>query len=241
MPRGRPKKIVESPVEPIIETKKTGRGRTKNVQSPEKMVNNLKNITKEKPKEKVFDTKKILLIVDMQNDFITGSLANKAAEKIVNPICEFIKNYDGEIIFTQDTHHDDDYLDSFEGKRLPIKHCIVDTEGWQINKKLTDAAENAGHQIRTAWKFYFGGGENIYNVIYNNFKEAPDILDIVGTCTDICVVSNALQLRSLYPDTEINVYANLCAGLTTKKHNAALEVMRSCQINIIEDEIEKTL
>lgn len=218
MPRGRPRK------NPIVETK------TETINIPV-----IENKTEENIETTTFNTKKILLIIDMQNDFITGTLANKAAEKIVNPICEFINNYDGEIIFTQDTHHDEDYLESFEGKKLPVKHCIVNTDGWKIHKKLIEATEKSGRTVKTAWKFYFGGGENIHNVIYNHFHETPEVIDMVGTCTDICVVSNALQLRTLYPDTEINVYGNLCAGLTTQKHKAALEVMRSCQINVIED------
>ena len=240
MPRGvyerKPKNVAE---EKKVETVKKGRGRPAKTEPAEKPKMTILDITPKKeetdiPKEtpkKVFKNGMVAVIIDMQNDFIDGSLANPAAQKIVSPICEFIKKAQCDILFTQDTHHED-YLNTFEGKRLPVPHCIDETEGWKINKKLIKATEESGRAVSTAMKFYFGDGENIADRIEKEFG-IPKYIYLLGTCTDICVVSNALQLRSIYPDATIVVYEDLCAGLTPEAHKAALTVMKNCQIDVL--------
>ena len=164
-----------------------------------------------------------LIVVDMQNDFITGSLGSAAAEKIVSNVVEKANREWDHIIFTQDTHLHN-YLNTFEGQNLPIKHCIFGTEGWEICKSLKEIADrNTTVQKNT---FGFLDWKDI-------LKEKNDVIEVCGLCTDICVVSNALILRATFPFTRIVVDSSCCAGTTPEKHEAALEVMRSCQIEVI--------
>lgn len=174
----------------------------------------------------------LLIVVDMQNDFIDGSLANPAAQAIVKPICEFINAYDLDVLFTRDTH-EADYLETFEGKRLPVTHCIKGTEGWKVNSQIFNVVTQKALANKIAMlsvdKPTFGY-RDWFDVRLNNY----DAFAVVGTCTDICVVSNVLALKAAYPSKPITVYSNLCAGLTSEKHEAALEVMRSCQVDVEE-------
>ena len=177
---------------------------------------------------------KILVIVDMQNDFINMALANKDAEAVVKPIVELTKNYN-DIILTRDTHYSN-YMETQEGRKLPIPHCIYGTEGWDINMEILNAVDKKN--IAFLDKPNFGATEDaIRNAIYKDLLIAQnakiDSIDIVGTCTDICVVSNALTIKHMFPETEVNIIANCCAGLTPEKHEHALDVMTSCQCNII--------
>ncbi len=168
--------------------------------------------------------KKALIVIDMQNDFVTGSLANEAAQAIVKPIINKISAYQGTVIATRDTHTVD-YLKTPEGKALPVEHCIINTEGWQIVDKIKEAIEKKKDK-RIIDKPTFG--------LVRDWKLGTyDCVEIVGTCTDICVVSNALILKALYPELKVKVIAELCAGLTPEKHAAALEVMKSCQIEVV--------
>lgn len=172
--------------------------------------------------------KKILIIIDMQNDFITGSLANEDAQKIVKPICKYVEKFDGDYIYlTRDTHGTD-YLKTPEGKKLSIEHCIKNTEGWKINSDIEKeiSISNKPHVIIN--KPTFGSLEWLKR---KDLKRA-EIL-ICGTCTDICVVSNALIIKAAYPQANVKVLGKLCAGLTKEKHKAALETMKSCQIEVI--------
>ncbi len=166
---------------------------------------------------------KTLIVVDMQNDFITGSLGTKEAQDIVqkvkNKITEYQKRGD-EIIFTRDTHQPD-YLNTPEGKKLPVEHCIEGTKGWQI----ADGLEVDGAKYIDKPTF----GWTHWND--RTFEE----IEMVGLCTDICVVSNALILKATFPDVEITVDASCCAGVTSATHNAALETMKMCQINVISE------
>lgn len=179
---------------------------------------------------------KVLIIVDMQNDFIDGTLANRAAQECVQPICEYIKNFakdydtdDISIICTMDTHHDD-YMKTSEGLKLPVKHCIVNTPGWLINNQIRDTLSKIPDEVAVDYvcKSTFG-----YIEWCDHISEDIDEIHLVGTCTDICVVSNALILKTYFPEAEIIVHDNMCAGLTKEKHKAALEVMKSCQIEVI--------
>ena len=179
---------------------------------------------------------KTLIVVDMQNDFIDGALANPAAQAIVPEMTDFIANFKGEIIFTRDTHYTD-YLLTQEGRILPVPHCIIDTEGWHIRNVLKDAAaERCDKDPEMRYDFYVVDKEN-----FGDITELADCIDeyytdeiyICGTCTDICVISVALNLKARFPEIKMYCIADLCAGLTPEKHVAALEVMRSCQIEVI--------
>jgi nicotinamidase-related amidase len=167
---------------------------------------------------------KALIVVDMQNDFIDGSLANPAAQAIVDPIIKKIKEFDGRVIFTQDTHYSN-YCKTQECKKLPIEHCKIGTPGWEIHSDILQAVtgRNFVHMIRKETFGYINWRDII--------RDCEEII-ICGTCTDICVVSNALIIKAMYPETKITVLKDLCAGLTPEKHEAALEVMRSCQIDV---------
>ena len=185
--------------------------------------------------------KKVLVVVDMQNDFVTGSLGSPEAQAIVPRIVDKIDECgDNEylIVFTQDTHYND-YLNSLEGKYLPVKHCILGTEGHKLIPEIT---KFYNYDIIEKESF---GSNDWWNCLAENFSimgNAPNIpwyddiqFEIVGLCTDICVVSNALILRSLFPNCEIIVHADCCAGTTPERHKAALEVMRSCQIQVVNE------
>ena len=167
---------------------------------------------------------KFFIVIDMQNDFCTtGPLRNAAAVAVIPRIkteLEKAKAEGAKIIFTRDTHFEDTYETSGEGKHLPHKHCIKDTEGWQIVPEL----DTTGAGIIDKLHFGYAGWDKII---------APgDEVTMVGTCTDICVVSNALAIKMI-ENVEVNIIADCCAGLSPEKHDAALEVMASCQCNII--------
>ncbi len=164
---------------------------------------------------------KTLIVIDMQNDFIDGSLGTKEAvaivEKVKNKIDEYKRNGD-EIIFTRDTHMEN-YLDTPEGKKLPVKHCIKGTNGWQIKDSLvTDGAK-----IIDKPSFGYTAWDEM------EFEE----IELVGLCTDICVVSNALILKAQFPNAKISVDSSCCAGVTPQTHAAALETMKMCQIEVM--------
>ena len=174
--------------------------------------------------------KTCLVIVDMQNDFIDRSLANQTAKDIIPIIVDEIENgeYD-HIVFTQDTHTPN-YLNTPEGKALPIEHCIKNTEGWNINDEIMKAALIGECEISWFEKPTFGSLG-----LLSHIQAQGDFDEIImcGTCTDICVISNALILKTLKPDLKITVLGKSCAGVTPEKHEAALNVMDSCQINVI--------
>ena len=175
---------------------------------------------------------KTLIVVDMQNDFIDGALANPAAAAIVEPMVEYIKNFEGNVIFTQDTHYHD-YLKTQEGRNLPIPHCMYNTEGWEINDELFQAVlddKRKNFDWCAVDKESFGDSSAIEDELIG---ENIDEIYLCGTCTDICVISVALNLKAFDPEVKMYCIANLCAGLTPEKHAAALEVMRSCQIVVI--------
>ena len=190
------------------------------------------------------EKRKILVVVDCQNDFITGSLGTKEAQAIVPNVVEKIKNHYGWIIATQDTHFRD-YPLTQEGRNLPIKHCIKGTDGWQIHREIMRAIEDHYGDYTVKPKFTFGEIKDLISFdfvgndgfIYTCVPDDGDIesIEIVGLCTDICVISNALILKARYPETKIIVDAACCAGVTPATHRAALEVMKMCQIEVIND------
>lgn len=171
--------------------------------------------------------KKILVVVDMQNDFIDGALGTKEAQAIVDNVVKKIESFDGAIYVTYDTHFED-YMETNEGKNLPVCHCVRDTEGWQLNDKVK-AALDKKESYTEVEKITFGSIDLPFVLAEENEMDDAEI-ELVGLCTDICVVSNALILKANYPDTDIYVDSSCCAGVTPEKHQAALETMRSCQI-----------
>jgi nicotinamidase-related amidase len=171
--------------------------------------------------------KKTLIVVDMQNDFVYGPLGTDEARAIVPNVKKKIEEYrerDDDIIFTLDWH-EDYYLDTHEGRYLPVEHCMADTDGSRIVNEL-EMQDDEMYVTKNAFGTYEW---RWYSHIFDGNAE------LVGVCTDICVVSNALILRSMYPEMDIAVDASCCAGTTPGKHKAALEVMKSCHIDIINE------
>ena len=175
--------------------------------------------------------KKILIVVDMQNDFIDGALGTAEAQAIVAPAAERIracKAAGDTVLATLDTHFDD-YMNTPEGKKLPVPHCIKGTQGWEIRREITDAM---GACILVE-KPTFGSTE-LPAIVAREAEGAQQLsIELIGLCTDICVVSNALMLKAHFPAAEMTVTAACCAGVTPEKHLAALETMRSCQIDVV--------
>lgn len=184
--------------------------------------------------------KKILVIVDMQNDFIDGPLGTPEARAIVDNVCA--KICEGEwdhIYYTLDTHFINTYSYTQEGKKLPVKHCIYSTPGWLLNTDVMLAiAPKEGYEKIEKGTF---GSTSLIGAIghlveyCDEYVESDIELTLVGVCTDICVISNALLLKAHYPEIKIVVDASCCAGSTPEKHRMALEVMKSCQIDIVND------
>lgn len=171
-----------------------------------------------------------LIVVDMQNDFIDGVLGSKEAQEIITKVHQKIRNFQGKIIFTQDTHHQD-YLDSQEGKYLPIKHCIKGSLGWKLHQKIEEVRENKNGVVYE--KSQFASVELARDLVKENIMQKIDSIELIGICTDICVISNAILLKAFLPETLIKVDANCCAGVTPQSHKDALHTMKSCQIEII--------
>lgn len=174
--------------------------------------------------------KKFLIVVDMQKDFVDGALGTEEAVKIVPFVTEKIKSHDGEIIVTYDTHFEN-YMDTAEGKKLPVPHCIKGTAGWELDMDVAKALE--GKSYVTIEKLTFGAVD-LPALVRTMAKNEDFSVEIIGLCTDICVVSNALILKAAFPEAEISVDANCCAGVTVDSHKAALLTMQFCQIDIKE-------
>lgn len=173
--------------------------------------------------------KNILIVVDIQNDFVDGALGTAEAVAIVNNAAKKIKEFNGEIFITYDTHFEN-YMESAEGEKLPVPHCIKGTYGWEINQDIAESLE--GKNFTKVEKYTFGSTE-LPNLIKKVVKNEDFDITLIGLCTDICVVSNALILKANFPEKEIYVDASCCAGVTPETHNAALSTMKMCQINVI--------
>lgn len=173
--------------------------------------------------------KKVLVVVDMQNDFVDGALGTKEAVGIVDSVVSKIKNFDGKIFATLDTHYHD-YMETSEGKKLPVPHCIRMTNGWLLNEKVMMALSDKDY--KTIEKRTFGSTKLVNEI--RRIKGNEDIaIEFVGLCTDICVVSNVLLLKAYFPEVKMTVDASCCAGVTSESHNAALTTMKMCQIDVI--------
>ena len=168
----------------------------------------------------------ILIVVDMQKDFIDGALGTAEAVAIVPAVVDKVQNFKGDILFTRDTHFEN-YMETQEGKNLPVPHCIKDTEGWQICPVLEELRKTEAIDKLTF------GSKDLVGVL----KEEENIEEItfVGLCTDICVISNVMVVKAFYPEIPLVVDAKGCAGVTVQSHLNALEAMKMCQVKVINE------
>ncbi|MDY4641756.1 MAG: isochorismatase family cysteine hydrolase [Erysipelotrichaceae bacterium] len=164
---------------------------------------------------------RILIVVDMQNDFVSGSLGTAEAKSIVDNVRAKLESFDGDVIFTRDTHNEN-YLKSNEGKHLPVEHCIKGSYGWEIIDELKPYVN------KVIDKPTFGSTELIDYLKTKNY----DSFELCGLCTDICVVSNALLIKANFYEAKVSVDSACCAGVTVESHNAALKTMQMCQIEV---------
>ena len=171
--------------------------------------------------------RKILIVVDMQNDFIDGALGTAEAVSIVEPVINKIKSFEGEVLFTRDTHFEG-YLQTQEGANLPVEHCIRGTHGWQIRDEI-----DALRKTEAIDKVTFGSNTLFELLEDENAKERIDEITLIGLCTDICVISNAIGIKAFLPEVKITVDSKCCAGVTPESHQNALEAMKMCQIQIL--------
>lgn len=169
---------------------------------------------------------KVLIVVDMQNDFIDGSLGTLEAVRIVPNVVEKIRAWDGPVYATQDTHYEN-YLQTQEGRALPVEHCIQNTSGWQIAPAVRVAL---GQDAVCLTKPTFGSRELAEALA--KLEEPIEEIELIGLCTDICVISNALLVKAFLPEAEVAVDAACCAGVTTESHKNALAAMKVCQITV---------
>lgn len=170
--------------------------------------------------------KHVLAVIDMQNDFIDGALGTKEAEAIVEKVTAQIRDFEGEVVYTRDTHFED-YLRTQEGAKLPVEHCMKETEGWQIREEVRKAHTG---EAKIFDKPTFGSVE-----LAEYLKDMTDLesVTIIGLCTDICVISNALVIKAFLPEVTVRVNADCCAGVTPESHRNALEAMKMCQVEIV--------
>ncbi len=173
--------------------------------------------------------KQVLIVVDMQKDFVDGALGTAEAAAIVPAAAEKIRRFDGELFVTLDTHHDN-YMETSEGRNLPVPHCIKGTPGWELDAQIAAALE--GKRYTAVEKPTFGS-----TALPELIREAAGedcAIELIGLCTDICVISNALLLKAHFPECSVAVDAACCAGVTPESHSAALVTMRMCQIQVME-------
>ena len=169
----------------------------------------------------------ILVVVDMQNDFVSGALGSKAAEEIVAPMKDRILSFDGKVIYTRDTH-EKDYMSTEEGKNLPVPHCIKGTWGWEIVDPLKDIRESMVIDKPTF-------GSTVLGEVLRGLDEKETVASVtlMGLCTDICVISNAMVAKAFLPNAHIIVDASLSRGVSDSSHRTALQAMKGCQIEIV--------
>ena len=179
-------------------------------------------------RREMYHMKQFLVVVDMQKDFVDGALGTAEAVAIVPAAVEKIQSYDGEIFVTYDTHFDD-YLTTEEGKHLPVPHCIYGTPGWELDARIGEVVEAVPHFKLQKYTF---GSTSLPHLMLEVADGEDFSIELIGLCTDICVVSNALILKAEFPEAPIRVDASCCAGVTPALHEAALHTMQSCQIEI---------
>ena len=166
--------------------------------------------------------KKLLIVVDMQKDFVDGALANPNAQAIVPAVTEFVKNWKDDVLFTRDTHTEA-YMDTLEGKKLPIIHCVKGTPGWEIIDELKPFVKDViDKPVFGSWEL----GERIR-------EDGYDDVTLIGVCTGICVISNAAIVRAANPETNVRVMKDLCACITPETHQIALDAMKTFQVDVL--------
>lgn len=172
---------------------------------------------------------KVLVVVDMQKDFIDGALGTPEAQAIVPKVIEKIKEFDGRVLATRDTH-EENYMETQEGKNLPVPHCIKNTDGWEIHPEIAVLTETPIDKPTF-------GSTGLGQVLkaYHEQEEAIESITLIGLCTDICVISNALLLKAYLPEIPVIVDASCCAGVTPESHKQALGAMKMCQIEIVNE------
>jgi nicotinamidase-related amidase len=175
--------------------------------------------------------KQVLVVVDMQKDFVDGALGTSEAVAIVENVAKKIRTFEGEIFVTYDTHFEN-YRETAEGAKLPVPHCIKGTAGWELNATVAEAL--VGKRYTAVEKITFGSTE-LPKLVKAAVGEEDFSITLIGLCTDICVVSNALILKANFPEKDVCVDAACCAGVTVDTHNAALTTMKMCQINVLVD------
>lgn len=171
---------------------------------------------------------RVLIVVDMQKDFISGALGTEEAESIVSCAVDKINSFDGDIMVTYDTH-DDRYMETQEGKKLPVPHCIKGEDGWELDERIQEALSRREY---TAFEKPTFGSAELMDHIRKSYDPGDIEIELIGVCTDICVISNALLAKANFPETAVSVDAGCCAGVTPQTHREALDVMRMCQVDI---------
>lgn len=172
--------------------------------------------------------KKLLIVVDMQKDFVDGALGSPEAVAIVPNVVKKIENFRGDIIVTYDTH-EENYMDTQEGKHLPVPHCIGGTPGWALDERVQAALDQKTYTVIEKPTF---GSTALMDLIKTVYDPAELEIELIGLCTDICVVSNALLLKASFLETPVSVDSSCCAGVTPESHNAALLTMKMCQVQV---------
>ena len=175
---------------------------------------------------------KYLIVIDMQKDFVTGALGTKEAQAILPNVIariEAAKAAGETVLYTLDTH-ETDYMNTAEGRKLPVPHCIKGTDGWQLDAKVQAALANKAYRVIEKPTF---GSTELPEYIKVNYSNTEVEFELIGLCTDICVVSNALMLKANFIESKVSVDASCCAGVTVESHNAALTTMKMCQVNVI--------
>lgn len=173
--------------------------------------------------------KKILVVVDMQNDFIDGALGTAEAAAIVDKAVHKIRSYPADCIYATRDTHGKDYLKTSEGKYLPVEHCVKGTKGWEIRQEAAEAMPQAVIVDKPTF-----GSEELAQKLWEESQKDEIEIELVGLCTDICVITNALLLKTRLPEVRISVDASCCAGVTPESHAAALLTMKMCQIEVVE-------
>ena len=173
--------------------------------------------------------KRFLVVVDMQKDFVDGALGTAEAVAIIPTAAEKIRSFDGDLFVTYDTHFED-YMNTAEGQKLPVPHCIFGTPGWDLDARINEAIEESPHFKVQKYTF---GSTTLPHLMLEVADGEDFSIELIGLCTDICVISNALILKANFPEAPICVDSSCCAGVTPELHEAALKTMKSCQIDII--------
>ncbi len=173
--------------------------------------------------------KKLLLVIDMQNDFIDGALGTKEAAAIVPNVVKRIQEFEGDVLYTRDTHSDN-YMETQEGRNLPVPHCIKGTPGWELCPDLKALRDADNSPVLDKVTF---GAKDLPAYLEARYPGGLECVELIGLCTDICVISNAMVLKAFFPELPVSVTASCCAGVTPESHENALNAMKMCQIAVL--------